>query len=139
MNDNRTIEIFCDGGARGNPGPAAFGFVVYRNSQVIQKGSGYIGIATNNFAEYTAIVKALKWLEKNHKGEELKFYLDSQLAASQLSGLYKIKDAKIREFVVEIRMIEPQFKSVSYSHIPREKNKFADQLVNLALDSRYGA
>ncbi|MBI3342036.1 ribonuclease HI family protein [Candidatus Curtissbacteria bacterium] len=132
------IEIFCDGGSRGNPGHAAFGFVVYSDKAVVKKGSGYIGIATNNFAEYTAIVKALEWLSQNHKGEELKFYLDSQLAASQLSGLYKIKDAKIRDFVFQIRTLEPEFKSVSYTHIPRAQNKFADQLVNLALDSRYG-
>ena len=130
------LEIFCDGGSRGNPGPAAFGYVVFQDGQVLQKKGGYIGVATNNFAEYTAIVEALTWLKENHKGEELKFFLDSQLAASQLAGLYKVKDATIREFVFKIRTVEPDFSKVTYTHIPREQNKFADQMVNLALDTR---
>lgn len=130
------LEIFCDGGSRGNPGPAAYGYVVFQNGQVLQKKGGYIGIATNNFAEYTAIVEALIWLKRNHKSEDLKFFLDSQLAASQLCGLYKVKDSTIREFVFKIRELESEFKSVAYTHIPREKNKLADQMVNLALDSR---
>lgn len=129
------LEIFCDGGSRGNPGPAAYGYVVFQNGQVVQKQGGYIGVATNNFAEYTAIVEALSWLKENYKGEELKFFLDSQLAASQLSGLYKVKDSKIREFVFKIRIFESDFSKVTYTHIRREKNKFADQMVNLALDA----
>lgn len=134
MNDKQ-IEIFCDGGSRGNPGHSAYGFVVLKNGQVIKRDGGYIGIETNNFAEYTAIVKALGWASENLKGQNLKVFLDSQLAAAQLSGHYKVKNGKIREFVFQIRTLEPSFGKITYHHVPREKNKLADQLVNLALDS----
>lgn len=128
------IEIFCDGGSRGNPGHSAYGFVVINNDQVIHRDGGYIGIETNNFAEYTAIVKALSWAGRNLKGQEIHVYLDSQLAASQLSGIYKVKNPRIREFVFEIRALEANFAKVIYNHVLREKNKLADQMVNMALD-----
>ena len=134
MNDKQIIEIFCDGGSRGNPGHAAFGYVILKDGAVIQREGGYIGVETNNFAEYTAIVKALSWASQNLKGQEIHVYLDSQLAAAQLSGTYKVKNPKIREFVFEIRILEANFAKVLYNHVPREKNKLADQMVNLALD-----
>lgn len=129
------ISVFCDGGSRGNPGHAAYGFVVKQNGKNIKEEGGYIGIATNNFAEYTAIVKALTYLKGNYKGQDVSCFLDSQLAASQLSGLYKIKNAQIREMIVEIRQMETELGQVSYTHIPREQNKEADMQVNLALDN----
>ncbi len=132
------ITVSCDGGARGNPGPAAYGFVVKKNGQIIKEGSGYIGIATNNIAEYTAILEALKWLAQNFAGQDLEFYLDSQLATSQLNGIYKVKNANIREMLVKIRELESEFNSIIYKHIPREQNKEADKLVNLALDQETG-
>ena len=128
------IEAFCDGGARGNPGPAAYGFVVKTNNQIVKKEGKTLGVATNNFAEYTAVIEALMWLAKNFKGQDLNFFLDSQLVASQLSGIYKIKNAKIRELVIKVKGLETEFGQIKYQHIPREQNKEADQLVNLALD-----
>ncbi len=128
------IEIFCDGGSRGNPGHAAYGYVVIDKEKVIQRDGGYIGIETNNFAEYTAIVQALTWASVNLKGKRLHVYLDSQLAASQLAGIYKVKNPKIREFVFKLRGLESDFAKVVYTHVPREQNKLADQMVNLALD-----
>lgn len=128
------INVFTDGSARGNPGPAAYGFVVKKNGQTLHKGSGHLGLATNNVAEYTAIIKALFWLKEKHRSQDLKFYLDSQLAASQLSGIYKVKNSKIRELIVKIRILETNFGQISYNHIPREQNKEADNLVNQALD-----
>ena len=130
------VEIFCDGGARGNPGPAAYGFVVRDESGVIKEANGYIGVATNNVAEYTAIVEALKWLSNHKKGEDLQFFLDSLLAASQLNGIYKVKNAKIRELLVKIRELENQFSKITYQHVPRDQNKEADKQVNLALDQK---
>ena len=130
------IEVFCDGGARGNPGPAAYGFVVKSSGRIIKEDGGYIGVATNNTAEYTAIVEALKWLAKNHSGSNLVFYLDSQLASSQLNGIFKVKNAKIRELIMAVRVLESQFKGVIYKHIKREQNKEADRLVNEALDEK---
>lgn len=128
------INVYCDGGARGNPGPAAYGFVVYLDDKLIQKGSGYLGIATNNFAEYTAVIKALVWLKNHYQGSDIQFYLDSQLVVSQLSGLYKVKNAQIRELVFKVKSLESNFGQIRYIHVPRERNKEADKLVNLALD-----
>lgn len=130
------LTVACDGGSRGNPGPAAFGFVVKDDDQVLKKGKGYIGEATNNVAEYTAILEALKYLKNSHPGEDLEFYLDSLLAASQLSGTFKVKNAKIREFLVNIRELENVFGQIRYNHVPREDNKEADALVNEALDEK---
>ena len=130
------IEIFCDGGARGNPGPAAYGFVVKDEGAIVKEGNGYIGVATNNVAEYTAIIEALKLLSDHKKGEDLQFFLDSLLAASQLNGIYKVKNAKIRELLVKIRELENQFSKITYQHVPRDQNKEADKQVNLALDQK---
>lgn len=130
------IEIFCDGGSRGNPGLAAYGFVVKIEKATVAKGLGVLGIATNNFAEYTAVIEALNWAQKNLKGKDLNFYMDSQLVASQLSGLFKIKNAQIRELVFKVRTLETDFGQITYTHIPREKNQEADSLVNQALDDQ---
>lgn len=130
------LNIFCDGGARGNPGPAAYGFVVLENGKVLHEEGEYIGIATNNFAEYTAVIAALKWLTRSYKGEDLNFFLDSQLVVSQLSGLYKVKNAAIRNLVFEVRTLENEFGQIKYNHVKREQNKEADRLVNLALDKQ---
>jgi len=131
------IQISCDGGARGNPGPAAYGFVVKEDGKIVKNGLGCIGIATNNFAEYTAVIEALKWLENNYSEKDLEFYLDSNLVVSQLSGIYKIKNSKIRELIFKIRELETSFGQIRYNHIPREQNKQADHLVNQALDEKW--
>lgn len=133
------LEVFADGGSRGNPGHAAYGFVVKKDGVTTKEEGGYLGIETNNFAEYTALVKALTYLEAEAQGEEIRVYLDSQLVVSQLSGIYKVKSPKIRELVTKVRELEPSFKVVKYQHIPRDKNKEADRLVNIALDKKlYG-
>lgn len=128
------LKIYCDGGARGNPGPSAFGFVVKKDEKNIKSNGGYIGIATNNVAEYTAVIEALKWLKGNYFGSRLHFFIDSQLVASQLNGLYKIKNANLSNLIFKIRELENSFATVVYEHIPREQNKEADKLVNIELD-----
>ncbi|OGD84254.1 hypothetical protein A2165_01235 [Candidatus Curtissbacteria bacterium RBG_13_40_7] len=128
------IEVFCDGGSRGNPGPAAWGFVVKIDKNTVYKDHGYIGIASNNLAEYTAVVKALTWLGEKYRGEDLDVNLDSQLASFQLSGLYKVKNPKLRELIFQIRTLESNFRQVSYKHINRNLNTEADAQVNQALD-----
>lgn len=133
------IQAYSDGGSRNNPGHAAWGFVVKVDNKIIYSEGGYMGIATNNIAEYTGLLKALIWLEENKKDESIEFFLDSNLIVSQLNGVFKVKNAAIRELVVKVREIEPSFKKISYTHIPREKNKEADELVNIALDKQmYG-
>ena len=131
------IDVFCDGGARGNPGPAAWGFVVKVGGRTVKEDCGYIGIATNNFAEYTALVKALSYLRKNFEGESAKVYLDSKLAVSQISGEYKIKNLNIAKLVKQVGEIEKGLGSIVYTHIPREQNKEADKLVNIALNKNF--
>lgn len=135
------IAIFTDGGARGNPGPAALGvFIEDERHHELARIGKRIGEATNNVAEYSAIIEGFNWALENKEKfgiERINFYMDSQLAYSQLTGLFKTKNAKIREFVFEIRQKEAKLKvPVFYSHIPREENTRADFMVNLALDNR---
>jgi ribonuclease HI len=135
------ISIFTDGGARGNPGPAALGvFIEDENKQELARIGERIGDATNNVAEYSAIVEGFNWALQNKDRfniQSINFYMDSQLACSQLTGLFKVKNPKIREFVFEIRQKEAELKMpIFYSHIPREKNFMADSMVNLALDNK---
>ena len=134
------IIIYTDGGSRGNPGPAALGvFIKTSDGKVLAKIGIYIGETTNNVAEYSAIIEGINWAVKNKeifKIEKISFFMDSQLACSQLRGLYKIKNDRIREFVFEIRKKEMELSiPIFYNHIPREKNKEADFMVNLALDN----
>lgn len=135
------ISIFTDGGARGNPGPAALGvYIEDEGGKELTKIGKKLGDQTNNFAEYSAIEEGLLWAIRN-KVEfnitEINFYMDSQLAYSQLTGLYKVKNSAIRDFVFKIRQIEQEIGiPIFYNHVPREKNKKADLMVNLALDNR---
>ncbi|KKR49014.1 MAG: Ribonuclease H [Candidatus Curtissbacteria bacterium GW2011_GWA1_40_16] len=134
------VEVFCDGGSRGNPGPAAWGFVLKVDGQITKEDCGYIGIATNNFAEYTALVEALSYLEENFEGGSARVYLDSKLVVSQLNGEYKIKNLNIAKLVKQARELEKSLGDIVYNHIPRDQNKEADKLVNIALNKNlYGA
>lgn len=137
------IFINTDGGSRGNPGPAAIGVVFFdENEKRFFECGECIGTATNNEAEYKAIIKALevlsksKWLkENNHNGAKVICRLDSQLVVEQLNGNYKIKQDHIRVFVNRIKEIMQDFHlDIQFIHIPREKNQEADRLVNQALD-----
>lgn len=136
------LLIYTDGGARGNPGPAAIGVVVKDGSgKTIKKISKGIGSSTNNVAEYTAVIEALTWLKSNDSLSRLltcsiTLFLDSLLVVNQLNGIFKVKDSKLRELVVAVRQLENLFGvGVRYCHVPREKNKEADALVNQSLDA----
>lgn len=134
------IVIFTDGGSRGNPGPAALGvFIKTEDGKELARIGKTLGITTNNVAEYSAIIEGFNWLLVNKEKltiDDVKFYMDSQLACSQLNGLYKVKNPAIREFVFEIRQKEAELKiPISYTHVPREQNKQADFMVNQALDN----
>lgn len=129
-----SLTVFTDGGARGNPGPAAIGFIVQDNQgRTLIKQGKYIGQATNNVAEYTAVIEALKWLLANDlavKGP-INFYLDSKLVVNQLNGLFKVKNQRLRELIVQVRTLEQEAGGrVFYQFIPRQKNQNADFLVN---------
>ncbi|MEK7579883.1 MAG: ribonuclease HI family protein [Patescibacteria group bacterium] len=131
--------IYTDGGARGNPGPAGIG-VVINGPLEIKKYGEYIGQATNNEAEYQAVIFALKKLkqligkEKAKTEADLEVHLDSELLANQLNGEYKIKEEGLQKLFLEVWNLKQDFKSIGFKYIPREDNRGADKLVNQALD-----
>lgn len=132
------IFIHTDGASRGNPGPASYGFVVEdEKGQTFYEEGKYIGITTNNVAEYTGVLEALKYIKNEYgSGIPVTLLADSKLAVEQLSGRYKIKSTHLRILIEEIKQIESELSEVSYRHVPREQNKIADHLANLALDNR---
>ena len=132
---NKSV-IYADGGARGNPGPAACGFVV------AGKGYGeYLGETTNNIAEYQGIIHALKKLKalvgsKKAEETEVEARLDSELLVRQFNNEYRINDVDLKPLYVDVHNLVMDFKKVTFVHIPREKNKEADRMVNKILDER---
>lgn len=131
------ITIYTDGGSRGNPGPAASAFVVYGdNGEILHKSSHYLGVATNNQAEYDAVLQAFIWLTSaaSISNPIVSFVIDSELVVRQLTGVYKIKNLDLLAIVQQIKKYEHQCRSVSYTHVLRNKNQMADSLVNECLD-----
>jgi len=134
------LIINTDGGSRGNPGPAGIGAVIRFEdfeSEKLKEISKYIGDATNNQAEYTAVLEALNYIVENHKTDEpeMEFRLDSQLVVEQLKGNYKLKNEGLKPLFWQIRdLIMELGGKASFTHIPREENSQADKLVNEALD-----
>lgn len=129
------IQIYVDGGSRGNPGYAGGGFVVFEKGKVVAKGSEYFGDKTNNQAEYLALRLALREVYARLGGEaEINCFMDSQLVVEQMNGNYKVKSENVRPLYQEVRRIADQFKSFSIDHIPREENSIADELANNAMD-----
>jgi len=134
MSKSKKLIIYTDGGARGNPGPAAIGAVIYDEAKnKLAEISEFIGHATNNQAEYQAVLAAIK-KAKALGAEEIEFYLDSELAANQLAGNFKIKSKGLASLFVQVYNQTLNFKKVNFHYIPREQNKEADRLVNQALN-----
>ena len=130
------LKIFTDGGSINNPGPAAIAFVIYLDNKLIQRYSSKIGINTNNFAEYSALFKSLEWVKENFLDniDKISVFSDSNLMVNQLNGLFRVKNADIREFVIKIRVLEGEINTpVVYNYIPREQNSLADSLVKKVL------
>lgn len=133
---NKKIIIFTDGGARGNPGPAGIGAVLYDNKKkLLTKISRYIGETTNNQAEYQALIAALK-KAKELGGQELEVFLDSELVVKQLNREYKVKNKELAPLFLEVYNLSLNFSKITFTHIYRESNKEADRLVNEALDKK---
>lgn len=131
---NKTLIIYTDGGARGNPGPAGIGVAIYdHQKQLIATISKYLGEATNNQAEYQAVIFALLHA-KELKATELNFFLDSELVVKQLNGQYKVKNKDLASLFLEIHNLSINFKKITYQHIYREQNTVADKLANEAMD-----
>jgi ribonuclease HI len=134
----RTIRIFCDGGSRGNPGPAAVGAVVLDASAapptVLGSVSETIGIATNNVAEYQALIRALEVAAPFH-ATRVEVRADSQLLIRQLEGRYKVKNQGLAPLFRRVRELLAGYDEVDLLHVRREENVEADALVNAALDA----
>jgi ribonuclease HI len=131
----KTFTIFSDGGARGNPGPAAIGAVISsEDGKVLEEISKTIGETTNNQAEYQAIIAGLEAAERLG-AEAVECFLDSELVVKQLKHEYKVKNKELAPLFVKVHNLSLKFKKISYTHVPRERNKEADRLVNEALDA----
>ncbi len=134
------INVYTDGGSRGNPGEAAIGVYITSTDEVFIAGFGQrIGVATNNVAEYKAVIGALSYLVSQKDKLEIdnvQFFLDSLLITNQINGLFRVKNPTLRDLLFEVRKKEMELNvKIRYSHIPREQNKKADKLVNNALDN----
>ncbi len=128
------LNIYTDGGARGNPGPAGIGAVFYNQSgQVVKEISEYLGRTTNNQAEYRAVLRSLEEAKKIG-AKRLQFFLDSELVVKQLNGEYKVKNKDLQPLFVRIHNLSLDFSQVGFKHIKREFNKEADGLANLAMN-----
>jgi len=131
----KKAKLYSDGGSRGNPGPSATGYVIYdEDGQVIKQEGAYIGLTTNNQAEYLAL-KAGLLMAKELGVQELRVYMDSLLVVNQLNGLFKVKNRELWPIYQAVQDLRPVFKKISFNHVPRELNKIADSMVNECLDA----
>ncbi len=128
-------RLFTDGGARGNPGPAAFGYVIEDgDGTVLARRGEAIGVATNNVAEYRALLAGLERAAELGV-DELEVVSDSELVVKQMRGEYRVKNAALRELSVEAARLARRVGRVTYTAVRREQNELADRLVNEALDA----
>jgi len=128
-------RLWTDGGARGNPGPAAYGFVLESEDGTVLAAEGEpIGIATNNFAEYSGLVAGLRRALDLHV-PEVEVVSDSELLVKQMRGEYRVKNAALRTLHEEAKTLAQQVGKVEYRHVKRAHNELADRLVNDALDA----
>jgi len=138
MQPKEILLVFCDGGARGNPGPAAAACVIFDRAGKKRYLCGkYLGVTTNNQAEYAAVELALRVIKENYQDKrQINFHLDSKLVANQLGGLYKVKEPSLRNLLLKIRELESYRGEIYYQYVAREENKEADRLVNRVLDEK---
>jgi ribonuclease HI len=129
------IQLYTDGGSRGNPGPAAFAYLIYDEDKELTTYKKKLGTTTNNVAEYTAVLEGLKRAATLDK--EVQVFSDSELVVKQLNSEYKIKKPHLKELYIRIKQVESKLEKVSYTHRSRshKMQKLADKLVNEALDS----
>ncbi len=127
--------MYSDGACRGNPGKSSIGVVFYdENNEEIASLSEAIGVATNNVAEYTALIYGLEYAVKHHY-KQLAIKADSELMIKQLKGEYKVKNENIKPLFIKAKALIAKLEAVTYKHVVRELNKRADELANMALDA----
>jgi ribonuclease HI len=136
------IIIYTDGGARGNPGPAGIGVVIQDAAgNTLHESSAYLGETTNNVAEYEALIRALEDLQMfgdKLKNMEVEIRMDSELVVRQMQGLYKVKEPTLKEKFGKVAQLREGMPQLTFTHVRREQNKRADQLVNECLDAVRG-
>lgn len=144
MSKPEKLIVYTDGGSRGNPGPAGIGVVICdMDGRMIKEYGEKIGVKTNNEAEYAAVIFALKKIKalfgkEKTKKMEIEMRMDSEFVASQLNGDYKVEEERMFPLFIAVWNLKMDFAKVTFSHVPREKNRAADRLVNQALDSAQG-
>jgi len=144
-----SILVFCDGGSRGNPGPAGYGFVVKsgdfslqngilnfkQTPELLFSGNKFLGNTTNNVAEWSGLIAALKALVEQEKTQEKTcIFLDSLLVVNQINGAWKVKQPHLKPLFDEANLLKKNFNQISFNHIYREGNGESDALANLAMD-----
>ena len=141
---SQKLIVYTDGGSRGNPGPAALGVVITdEKGRAIKEYGEKLGVKTNNEAEYMAVISALKKLKalfgkEKTKKMEIVFRMDSEFVMKQLNGEYKIEEERLFPLFIAVWNLKFDFSKITFSHVPREKNREADRLVNEALDKEQG-
>lgn len=134
----KKIKMYADGGSRGNPGPSASGYVLLdMEDSILFKSGVYLGITTNNQAEYLALKYGLEAAQKMG-AQEVDVYMDSLLVVNQMKGIFKVKNRDLWPIHEAIKELAKHFKKVIYTHVPRELNKLADAEVNETLDAEAG-
>jgi ribonuclease HI len=128
------LTIYSDGAARGNPGPAGVGAVLLDESgTIVDTAAEYIGEATNNVAEYMALITGLK-RALGFEVQKIRIFLDSELLVRQLTGVYRVKNSGLKPLFTEAQALLGRYRQVEIAHVPREKNREADKLANEAID-----
>jgi len=134
-----SVILYTDGGARGNPGPAGAGVVIYDGEKKVAELKKYLGDRqTNNWAEYEALILALQEVKKRGlAGKPIEIRMDSELIVKQIGGEYQVKEETLWPQYMKVHnLLVANFSTYQFVHIPREKNKEADKLVNEAIDER---
>ena len=133
----KSCIAYIDGGSRGNPGIAGYGVhLLDEQGKTLASLSERLGIRTNNFAEYSALIAALSFAA-THQYEKIKVYADSELLVKQINGTYRVRNPSLRNLYNRVQSLISGFKSFSIHHVPREQNREADRLANLAMDQNH--
>ena len=132
--EGTSLSLYVDGACRGNPGPAAYGFVLYSGGKRVLEGKGFLGTSTNNIAEYTALIKGLESAWMGGFVGELDIFSDSQLLVRQITGAYKVKHPELKVLFSDVQELLQRFPKTRIFHIKRGLNREADMLANKALD-----
>ena len=135
-NTNDYLELFVDGGSRGNPGVSGGGYILFQNGKEVIRGYENFGFKTNNQAEYLALRTALRTIYAKLPDAKIHCFMDSKLVVEQLNGNYKVKNKNMKPLFIEVTSIIEYFKDFKIDHIRREQNKIADSLANKAMDEK---